>query len=312
MSTDLYQKDYDPFFLQHLQSVRADGAWYLNQHFIGKGGNGTTFFVTCTSGANTGVQFALKVFHKISDDQRRRRFLDEVRHYRSLSHPSIIKVYDEGTFNAGDREYPFAVVDFVPPNLEIRLGGGLPQITRLEAVRYVFNVTSGVSYLHSQPKPIVHRDIKPANILVDGHVARLGDLGLAKVLMGDEEESVEDVASYIAMPRFYRTPELVRIARGEKINLTVASDIYQLGLVLYRSVTGFNPQKSTSGDIREDIELDVRSISGAGGTRLTRLIPRMLRDEPTERPVAFDLLSELGMIHKEICQADRDATGMMR
>ena len=228
----------------------------LNQHFIGKGGNGTTFLVTCTSGVNTGVQFALKVFHKISDDRRRQRFLDEVRHYRTLSHPSIIRVYDEGTYKAGEREYPFAVVDFVPTNLEKRLGNGLPQITRLEVVRYVFSVTSGVSYLHSQPQPIVHRDIKPANILVGGQVARLGDLGLAKVLMGDGDESFEDVASYIAMPRFYRTPELVRIARGENIRLTVASDIYQLGLVLYRSLTGFNPQKATTnGDVREDIEL---------------------------------------------------------
>jgi eukaryotic-like serine/threonine-protein kinase len=42
-------KDYDQFFLKHLQFVKADGARYLNQHFIGKGGNGTAFFVTCTS-----------------------------------------------------------------------------------------------------------------------------------------------------------------------------------------------------------------------------------------------------------------------
>ena len=91
---------------------------------------------------NTGIQFALKVFHKISDDRRRQRFLDEVRHYRTLSHPSIIRVYDEGTYKAGEREYPFAVVDFVPTNLEKRLGNGLPQITRLEVVRYVFSVTS--------------------------------------------------------------------------------------------------------------------------------------------------------------------------
>ena len=56
------------------------------------------------------------------------------------------------------------------------------------------------------------------------------------------------------MPRIYRTAELVRIARGENIRLTVASDIYQLGLVLYRSLTGFNPQKATTnGDVREDV-----------------------------------------------------------
>jgi serine/threonine protein kinase len=312
MPADEHQRDYDAFFLQHLQSVRADGAWYINHHFIGKGGNGTTFFVTCTSGMNMGVQFALKVFHKVSDEQRRQRFLDEVRHYKALSHPSIIRVYDEGTFNSGDRQYPFAVVDYVPTNLEAKLGVGPPQIARLDAVRYVSNVAAGVSYLHSQSNPIVHRDIKPANILVSDQGARLGDLGLAKVLMGEGEEIVEDVASYIAMPRFYRTPELVRIARGENVSLTVASDIYQLGLVLYRSVTGFNPQKPVTGGILDDIELDVRPVSGAAGSRLTRLVYRMLRDDPSERPVATDVLNELGMIHKEVCQADHDATGVMR
>jgi serine/threonine protein kinase len=173
MQGDAEQRDYDSFFLHHLQSVKGGAAWYLNQHFIGRGGNGTTFFVTCTSGDNLGVQFALKVFHKVSDERRRDRFLDEVRHYRSLSHPSIIKVYDEGVYTSQERRYPFAVIDFVPENLETKLGRGLPQITRLDAVRYIFNVASGIAYLHSLPQPIVHRDIKPANILVSGQVARL-------------------------------------------------------------------------------------------------------------------------------------------
>lgn len=313
-------RDYDSFFLDHLQSIKADGARYLNHHFIGKGGNGTTFFVTCTSGANLGVQFALKVFHKISDDKRRARFLDEVRHYKTLSHPSIIKVHDEGTFTVRDkatgnveREYPFAIVDYVPTNLETRLGRGVPKITRLDAVRSIFNVGSAVSYLHSQAKPIVHRDIKPANILVSGHDARLGDLGLARVLMGDETDEIsEDVATYMAMPWFYRTPELVRIARKEKVKLTVASDIYQLGLVLYRAVTGYNPQRPPDKDVREDIHLDLRPIQGVCGTRLDTLIGQMLKDAPEERPSASEVLGKLGVIHKEICEADFTVTGMMR
>lgn len=159
----------------------------------------------------------------------------------------------------------------------------------------------------------MHRDIKPANILVSDHSARLGDLGLARVLMADDkDESAEDVAQYIAMPRFYRTPELVRIARGEKVKLTVASDIYQLGLVLYRSVTGFNPQVPPEEDAREDIKLDVRPIQAAGGEHLDVLIEQMLKEAPEERPTANEVLERLRMIHREICEADYTATGMMR
>jgi eukaryotic-like serine/threonine-protein kinase len=312
MTSSEHERDYDWFYLKHLQSIHADGAWYLNQRFIGKGGNGTTFFVTCTSGPNSGVQFALKVFHKISDERRRKRFLEEVRHYRALAHPSIIRVYDEGTFRAGEREYPFAVVDFLPTSLEERLGVGSPQITRLEAIRYVLNVASGVHYLHNQPNPIIHRDIKPANILVSGPTARLGDLGLAKVLMGNGDENTQDVQGYIAMPRFYRTPELVLLAREEDVALTVASDVYQLGLVLYRSISGFNPQKPPKRDALEDIELDLREIPGSGGKHLSDLIAEMLQEDAARRPSAEEVVRRLIQVHQEVCRADLEATGMMR
>jgi serine/threonine-protein kinase len=257
----------------------------------------------------------LKVFHKISDEKRRARFLDEVRHYKTLSHPSIIKIYDEGTFTAVDRHYPFAVIDFIPENLEQKLGRGLPQVARIHTLRYVLNILSGVTYLHSQPQPIVHRDIKPANILIDGPTARLGDLGLAKVLMageGSAADTAADVADYIAMPRFYRTPELVRIANGEKLEVTPASDIYQLGLVLYRCVTGFNPQRPFEKDFREPIILDVRPISGIGGYHLDSLISRMLHDDPAQRPTASAALPRLNEIHRVICEADLNVTGVRR
>jgi serine/threonine protein kinase len=129
--------------------------------------------------------------------------------------------------------------------------------------------------------------------------------------MGGDTETSEDVASYIPMPRFYRTPELVRIARRENVELTAASDIYQLGLVLYRSLTGFNPQRPPK-DHTDDIELDVRPILGAGGARLDELLQRMLRDSPSERPSSAGLLQDLNLIHREVCEADFNATGMMR
>lgn len=311
--SDMEDRNYDAFFLDHLQSVRAEsGDYYLNHKFVGKGGNGTAFLVTCTSGINQGMQFALKVFHKISDQKRRERFLEEVKHYKNLKHPALLGIYDTGTFKSGEREYPFAVVDYVPENLESLIGFGAPKIARLDALRYLYNVTSGVEYLHSQEYPIVHRDIKPANILVHGHSARLGDLGLAKVLMADGgKDDADEVAAYAAMPFFHRTPELVAIAKGEKIELSPASDIYQLGLVLYRCLTGFNPQKRPQS-VTDDIELDVRNLAGAASGRLDTLLASMLETDPGNRPTARDVLQRLNQIHAEVCRADLEATGIMR
>jgi serine/threonine protein kinase len=173
-------------------------------------------------------------------------------------------------------------------------------------------VASAVSYLHTLEQPIVHRDIKPANILVDGHAAKLGDLGLAKVLMGEDDELSEEFNAYAAMPFFYRTPELVRIARGEKIALTAATDIYQLGLVLYRCITGFNPQRPPNNGITDPIEMDVRPVVGAANGRLDALFRQVFHDDPARRPNAAQLLQRLNLIHADVCAADLSATGVMR
>jgi serine/threonine protein kinase len=203
-----------------------------------------------------------------------------------------------------------------PPSEGRDWRGRLPQVTRIQTLRYMLNILSAVTYLHSQDRPIVHRDIKPANILIDGPTARLGDLGLAKVLMGGgpegTAESAEDVAKYIAMPRFYRTPELVRIAGGEAIEITPASDIYQLGLVLYRCVTSFNPQRPFEKDFKEPIILDVRPISGVTGHLLDTLLARMLYEDPGQRPSAADALFRLNEIHRVVCEADFNVTGITR
>jgi eukaryotic-like serine/threonine-protein kinase len=132
------------------------------------------------------------------------------------------------------------------------------------------------------------------------------------LMMEDDLENVVDVASYVAMPRFFRTPELVAIARGDKVDLTTASDIYQLGSVLYRCVTNFNPQRPPKETFTEDIELDVRPIPGVGGHRLDALLEQMLDNVPSKRPAAPEVLNSLNIIHNEICTADLDATGMMR
>jgi eukaryotic-like serine/threonine-protein kinase len=178
-------------------------------------------------------------------------------------------------------------------------------------MRFVIGVASALKYLHELPAPLVHRDIKPENILISGEKARLADFGLVKSLeeaTADEPQLVGDEMAYAAMPKFYRTPELVLRAQGDKNPLTSASDIYQLGTVLYEVITGFNPQSSPN-ELTDQIQLTLREIPGECGARLYALIQAMLANNASERPTASSVLHDLLVIHRDYCFRIRDITG---
>lgn len=111
-----------------------------------------------------------------------------------------------------------------------------------------------------------NRDIKPGNIFISDNNAILGDFGLIKrIELSGEDNSEDDVelvnetvmnqfSGYVAMARFYRTPELVAYAKRED-ELHIESDVFQLGLVLTELFTGKNPL-IPSEDLRSPIRLE--------------------------------------------------------
>lgn len=308
----------DHFYLAHLQSVQSKRGWYTNHRFLGRGGNGTAFLVTATSGDLFGLQLVLKVFHRISSESRRLAFLEEARILRDLSHPAIIRIFDEGEFVAGDRKYPFAVVEYVPQTVRQLLAAR--SLDRLTAVRVIFNCLSALQAIHSLDNPICHRDIKPENILIGPTGAKLADFGLAKVIADeatddktDEYDDADDPTQWPGMPRSYRTPEQLDRARARRAGaalpgITSAADIYQLGTVGYELLTGRNPQRPPD-DILDDIVLDLRPLQGSQAEHLGALIADMLKEKPAERPTATACLQRMNRIHKELCEALRHATG---
>jgi serine/threonine protein kinase len=301
----------DHFFLKHLQAVQGNNAWYYNQRLLGRGGNGTAFLVTCSSGPYLGLQFVLKAFHKISQPQRQAAFLKEIAHLRSLDHPAITRIFDEGTFTANgtSSRYPFAIIEYVP--LTVRHLINQRAIDRLRAIRIGLNCLSAINCLHKTNPPLVHRDIKPENILISEMGAKLADFGLVKVLTDielDNEDEPITGSQWPGMPWRYRTPELVLRAIDRKTKITTKSDIFQFGTVFYELLTGFNPQASPD-TITDPIKLDVRDIRGNQGQLLTQLIHSMLAQEPSDRLPALACIRRLNKIHEDYCRSLSGVTG---
>jgi serine/threonine-protein kinase len=187
---------------------------------------------------------ALKVIPQDLDrSDLRRRFRTERQILASLDHPNIAKLLDGGTTRDG---LPYFVMDYIEgvPIDEYCENSRLSVAERLELFR---TVCSAVQYAHQNL--VVHRDIKASNILVtpDG-VPKLLDFGIAKLLKPAAFATPVDLTATRIRPMTpsYASPEQVR---GRHI--TTATDVYSLGVLLYKLLTGRLPHELETKSPRE-------------------------------------------------------------
>jgi len=166
------------------------------------------------------------------------RFRQERQILASLEHENIARLIDGGTTDEGHPYFVMELVEGQPIDAycdERKLGIG----ARLDLFR---TVCAGVQYAHQ--RLVVHRDIKPSNIQVtaDG-VPKLLDFGIATILSShpDSPEAARTVTAQRIMTPQFASPEQFR---GEVI--TTAADVYSLGVVLYKLLTGRLPYRLES------------------------------------------------------------------
>lgn len=205
---------------------------YRILHEIGRGGMGAVYLAARDDEIKKRV--AIKVIKRGMDtDDILRRFRNERQILAALEHPNIARLLDGGTTEGG---LPYVVMEYVDgkPLLEYCDENRLSTDARLRLFR---RICSAVAYAHQ--KLVVHRDLKPSNILVqaDG-TPKLLDFGIAKMLDSETGGNILDptaTANHMMTPD-YASPEQVR---GEQI--TTASDVYSLGVLLYELLTGHRP-----------------------------------------------------------------------
>lgn len=191
---------------------------------VGKGGMGKVYRA---EDLKLGQTVALKFLPEplVSDAAARARFHREVRVARQVSHPNVCRVFDIGETD-GLVFLSMEYVDGEDLASLLRRIGRLPPDKALEIAR---QLCAGLAAAHEYG--VLHRDLKPSNVMIDGRgKARITDFGLAG--LADEFRADELGAGTPA----YMAPEQLQ---GKEV--TVRSDIYALGLVLYELFTGKRP-----------------------------------------------------------------------
>jgi tetratricopeptide (TPR) repeat protein/tRNA A-37 threonylcarbamoyl transferase component Bud32 len=271
---------------------RRIGAWRVVGE-LGRGGMGTVYLVERADGQFK-QRAALKLLRGGFDRAEfRERFLRERQILARLSHSGIARLLDGGLDGDGTPYFVLECVEGRP----ITAYGDEPPLGLEGRLALFRQVCEAVEYAHAQL--VVHRDLKPSNILVTprGEV-KLVDFGIAKLLDEDAAGGALTATTARALTPAYAAPE--QFLGGA---VTVATDVYQLGLVLYELLTGTRAYgaAATSPLALERLVLEIdpeRPSRAVGpGERARRLagdldaiVLKALRKEPEQRYPSVEAL----------------------
>jgi serine/threonine protein kinase/tetratricopeptide (TPR) repeat protein len=259
----------------------------------------------------TGEQVAVKLLHRKASREEGARFHREVAMLADLRHPGIVAYVDHGTWTDGR---PYFAMEWLE-------GEDLGQLARrqplgmTDAVEVVRRVAQAMAAVHA--RGVVHRDLKLTNIFVPGGNLKKGvkliDFGVVKPAEPDDFQT--QPGSIIGTPHFM-APEQ---ARGEPVD--ARSDVYSLGAVLFRLVTGRHVFETDhiiaflgrlvleDAPLASSVRFDVPEL-------LDKAISRTLARNPDHRPedagVLARWLARLPAMNNEPPNSDQSASAIRR
>jgi len=236
-------------------------------------GSGGMADVWLAEDAHLQRQVALKVLHSryLQDPDFIARFQREAESAAGLQHPNIVAVFDRGQ----DDGINYIAMRYVEgPTLKELIERGL---TPEQAVALVRQVLEGARFAHRNG--IVHRDLKPQNVIVDEEgKAVVTDFGIARAGVSE----ITQTGSVMGTPQ-YLSPE-----QAQGFEVTGASDLYSIGVILYEALTGrvpFEGESAVAVAMKQVSETPQRpsSINPQVSPALDAVVMRALEKEPGNR-----------------------------
>ena len=267
---------------------------------LGRGGMGAVYLAT-REDPEFDQQVAVKVLHRgLETAAVLARFQTERRILAQLDHPSIARLLDGGTTADGR---PYLVMERIEGRpIDVHCDAeGLGVAARL---RLVLEVLDAVRTAHQSL--VVHRDLKPSNVLVTAAGRpKLLDFGIAKILQADPAEAAGEPAT-TAGPWRPMTPAFASPEQVQGLPVTTATDVYALGVLLYRLLTGRHPYPVEGRSAREVERLILEHRSERPSLAVLRT-----PDPEAARPTADQIASQRGglspaALSRQLC-GDLDA-----
>ena len=229
---------------------------YKLLRLLGRGGMGSVWLAEQSEPVRR--QVALKLLSLESDSKTAvPRFEAERQAIAMMDHPGIAKIYDAGTTETG---IPYFVMELVK-GIELNLFCDSRKLTIRQRIELMLPVLNAVQHAHQ--KAIIHRDLKHSNVLIAGDdppVPKVIDFGLAKTLGHQNtltDKTMFTEAGCIVGTLAYMSPEQA----DNKLDIDTRTDIYSLGVMLYKLLTGDTPLNAVPSDDVSLVQLlmDVRS-----------------------------------------------------
>ncbi len=266
---------------------------------LGHGGMGSVYLAERTDGQFE-QQVALKLLQTgFTSENQNRRFMSERQILATLNHENIGRLLDGGITAEGQ---PWFAMEYVKGGRPIDEHCDANQLTINQRLNLFLKVCEAVQF--AQRQLIIHRDIKPSNILVtQTGTVKLLDFGIAKVLNQDERSAgayTMTRTGLLPLTPAYASPEQVRRAP-----VTTATDIYQLGVVLYELLIGCRPY-DVSGKTPGEIEQIIcEKQPTRPSTVITRLLPEQNDREHAVRKITGARQTKADKLRKHL-QGDLD------
>ncbi len=238
-------------------------------------GNGSFGDVWLAHDELADIDVAVK-FYGTLDMNGLEEFRNEFKITYKLRHPNLLNINHFDIYE----NCPYLVMPYCAKgSANNRIG----QMSESELWKFILDVSSGLSYLHSQQPPIVHQDIKPENILITGDDRYvIADFGISKsfrtrMSRTNNGYSSSGTIAYMGPERFSEEPMIV-----------LASDIWAFGMTLYELITGDVLWEGMGGCVQLN-GARIPAIKGNYSQELLKLIPACLAAETWNRPTAVQI-----------------------